>query len=140
MLVSMLGMMTKLFIFTAMVQASDPTGNRANQGTTLAAAGRVEFTKSVIPQFLALLPVYLATLVVVQVVLTIGLVLTVAEENDTVAGTFTKFYLIWMTFHGTTYGEVLPMATGSRVVCVAAMLANYLLYSFWVAAATLRGA
>jgi hypothetical protein len=36
-------------------------------------------------------------------------------------------YLLWMTVHGTTFGEVIPRNNGARLITWLAMVINYFL-------------
>jgi hypothetical protein len=126
--VSAAGYLFQLFLLALVVEAS-----------TALKAGRPPAANDGLAKFVQLLPFY--GLALGGLLLLAMLFAVVTEERDGEVMDFgSKFYLLWMTFHGTTYGEVSPFNFLGRTICYLAMLSNYFLTVCWVAGATMAGA
>ena len=125
-LVSACGYVLQLFHIVLVVQTT----------LNLAAQGDVGNSPSALAKFRLLMPIYL---VVVCIALLLG-VLTHAiggidddqacpgtEEENCEADLFDALYLLWMTAHGTTFGEIIPANAGARTITWLAMVMNYFL-------------
>ena len=124
-LVSTCGYLLQLFHIVLVVQTT----------LNLAAQGDVGNSPSALTKFKMLLPIYL---VVVCIALMLGVLTHLvdgveaicpgAEEDEGCeASIVDAVYLLWMTVHGTTFGEVLPRNNGARLITWLAMVINYFL-------------
>ena len=124
-LVSTCGYLLQLFHIVLVVQTT----------LNLAAQGDVGNSPSALTKFTMLLPIYL---VVVCIALMLGVLTHLvdgveaicpgAEEDEGCeASIVDAVYLLWMTVHGTTFGEVIPRNNGARLITWLAMVINYFL-------------
>lgn len=124
-LVSTCGFVLQLFHIVLVVQTAL---NQAAQGN---APGH---KPSALSKFKLLLPVYLAAVCIAVV---LGLLMHVvggindtpgcAEDADCEPDLMDSLYLLWMTTHGTTFGEIIPGNFAGRFITWLAMLTNYVL-------------
>eukprot|EP01051_Picozoa_sp_SAG22_P025787 SAG22_NODE_7812_length_705_cov_74.630363_1_plen_234_part_11 len=123
-LVSTCGYLLQLFHIVLVVQTT----------LNLAAEGDAGNNPSALAKFRLLMPIYL---VVACIALILG-VLTYAidgvsdgedclEDEGCASDLSDALYLLWMTIHGTTFGEILPGNDGARIITWLAMVANYFL-------------
>jgi hypothetical protein len=124
-LVSACGYLLQLFHIVLVVQTT----------LNLAAQGDAGNSPSALAKFRLLLPIYLVAVCITLVlgVLThaIGEIETTCpgadEEEECEAGLSDALYLLWMTTHGTTFGEIIPGNTIARIITWLAMVTNYFL-------------
>jgi len=123
-LVSACGYLLQLFHIVLVVQTT----------LNLAAQGDVGNSPSALTKFRLLLPIYLVVVCIALVlgVLThaigeIDIVCPGADEEECEAALSDALYLLWMTIHGTTFGEVIPVNTIARIITWLAMVTHYFL-------------
>ena len=122
-MVSTLGYVLQLFHIVLVVQTT----------LNLAAQGDVGNRPSAFTKFKMLMPIYLMA---ACVALMLGILthavdgiepICVGAKHDCDANILDGVYLLWMTVHGTTFGEVTPDNDGARLITWLAMMINYFL-------------
>ena len=126
-LVSTCGYLLQLFHIVLVVQTV----------LNLAAQDGLRTSPSAFAKFRLLLPIYL---VVVCIALLLGLLIHAVSGIDDgencnewalaprgCAGLLDALYLLWVTTHGTTFGELIPGNAGGRIITWLVMAMNYFL-------------
>eukprot|EP01046_Picozoa_sp_COSAG06_P019000 COSAG06_NODE_1339_length_9813_cov_44.214639_10_plen_667_part_00 len=124
-LVSTCGYLLQLFHIVLVVQTT----------LNLAAQGDAGNSPSAFAKFRLLMPIYLAVACIALIlgVLTHAIggitesVICDGDVKSCEASLFDALYLLWMTIHGTTFGEIVPGTDASRVITWLAMVINYFL-------------